>query len=114
MKELGSCDGGISGGHLISKSIIEFLKLDGDFVVSGLPWLEEGETKSLGPKNLVANCLCSKHNSAPKRLSLQAARFRPGYFKFNVETTTNQIDVTWDDGLLHGPIELTFLNKVQL
>src|ERR1700737_4304593 len=64
MKELGSCGGSISGEHLISRSIIEFLKLDGDFVVSGLPWLEEGKSKSLAPKNLTANCLCSKHNSA--------------------------------------------------
>jgi hypothetical protein len=249
MKELGSCGGSISGEHLISRSIIEFLKLDGDFVVSGLPWLEEGKSKSLAPKNLTANCLCSKHNSAlspldsaalalftavracwenegpalrylvsghdlerwllktlkamavsrnlsrerirlagafqqdvqvidmlddpnawpngaglycmmqtgqrthnfnrfqlqplygmdndiiagltaeilglsflmmverpdmPKSLSLQAARFRPGCFKFNIGATTNQIDVTWDDGLLHGPIELTFLSKVQV
>jgi hypothetical protein len=36
MNELGSCEGLISGKHLISKSIIEFLQLDGSFAVSGL------------------------------------------------------------------------------
>ena len=43
MKELRSCDGGISGEHLISESVILLLKADGDFSVSGLPWLDDGE-----------------------------------------------------------------------
>ena len=75
MSELGSCDGVISGEHLISKSVIEFLKQDGEFSVSGAPWLEEGESKFLSPKNLTANCLCSKHNSALSPLDSAALRF---------------------------------------
>jgi hypothetical protein len=75
MKELGSCAGGISGEHLISKSIIEFLKLDGDFAISGLPWLEEGESKILSSRNLTANSLCSKHNSALSPLDSAALSF---------------------------------------
>jgi hypothetical protein len=75
MKELGSCDGAISGEHLISKSIIEFLKQDGEFSVSGFPWLEEGESKLLAPNNLTANCLCTKHNSALSPLDSAALKF---------------------------------------
>jgi hypothetical protein len=64
MKELGSCVGPISGEHIISESVIRVLMADGDFSVSGLPWLDAGEERTLAPQNLTANCLCAKHNSA--------------------------------------------------
>jgi hypothetical protein len=64
MKELNSCVGPISGEHLISGSVIRILKGNGEFTISGLPWLEAGEEKILAPQNLRANCLCVKHNSA--------------------------------------------------
>jgi hypothetical protein len=64
MKELGSCVGPISGEHIISESVIRVLMADGDFSVSGLPWLEAGEERIFAPQNLRANCLCTKHNSA--------------------------------------------------
>jgi hypothetical protein len=64
MKELESCVGPISGEHIISEAVIRVLMADGDFSVSGLPWLELGETKILPPQSLRANCLCTKHNSA--------------------------------------------------
>lgn len=75
MKELRSCDGGISGEHLISESVILLLKADGHFTVSGLPWLRDGETKILGSKNLTANCLCREHNSALSPLDAAALFF---------------------------------------
>ena len=64
MRELGSCVAPISGEHLISESVIRVLMTGGDFSVSGVPWLAEGETKVLPPQSLRANCLCTKHNSA--------------------------------------------------
>jgi hypothetical protein len=64
MKELGSCVGPISAEHLISESVIRVLMADGDFSISGVPWLEAGEEKILPPQSLTANCLCTKHNSA--------------------------------------------------
>jgi hypothetical protein len=64
MMELGSCLGPISGEHIISESVIRVLMAGGGFSISGLPWLEAGEEKIVGPKNLRANCLCAKHNSA--------------------------------------------------
>ena len=45
MKELGSCVGPISGEHIISESVIRILMADGDFSISGLPWLEAGEER---------------------------------------------------------------------
>ena len=64
MKELGSCVSPISGEHLISESVIRVLMTDGDFSISGVPWLAAGEEKILPPQSLRANCLCTKHNSA--------------------------------------------------
>jgi hypothetical protein len=64
LKDGGSCVGPISGEHIISEAVIRLLMGGGDFSVSGLPWLQAGEERVLSPKNLVANCLCSKHNSA--------------------------------------------------
>lgn len=62
MKELRACEGGISGEHLISESVIRLLAGDGEFRISGTPWLAEGEWKAVGPKSLTANCLCERHN----------------------------------------------------
>jgi hypothetical protein len=51
------------------------LKGDGAFTVSGLPWLQSGETKELSPDNLTANCLCKKHNSSISSLDSAALQF---------------------------------------
>jgi hypothetical protein len=75
MAELASCDGAISGEHLISESIIEFIQDGGEFAVSGVPWLEEGQSKILAPSNLTANCLCANHNSALSPLDSAALKF---------------------------------------
>jgi hypothetical protein len=63
MKELGSCVAPISGEHIISEAVIRVLMAEGDFSISGLPWLAPGETRILPPQGLRANCLCTKHNS---------------------------------------------------
>jgi hypothetical protein len=63
MKELETCRGGISGEHLISESVILLLAGDGELSVAGTPWLPEGESKVIGVKRLIANCLCQQHNS---------------------------------------------------
>lgn len=60
---LGSCDGGLSGEHLISKSVMRLLAGDGDFTIGGTPWLAKGEFKSVGFNSLTAKCLCQRHNS---------------------------------------------------
>jgi hypothetical protein len=63
MKELDSCVSPVSGEHIISESVIRVLMANGDFSISGLPWLEAGEERILAPQSLRANCLCVKHNS---------------------------------------------------
>jgi hypothetical protein len=75
MKELGSCVGPISGEHLISESVIRVLMADGDFSISGVPWLERGVEKILPPEALTTNCLCAKHNSALSPLDDAAKYF---------------------------------------
>jgi hypothetical protein len=62
MKELGSCVPPISGEHIISDSVCQVLMGDGEFSISGVPWLEAGEVKIIAPPQ--AKCLCTKHNSA--------------------------------------------------
>jgi hypothetical protein len=74
MRELRACDGGVSGEHLISESVIRLLASEGQFTIGGTPWLPEGETKAVGPKSLTANCLCERHNAALSPLD-DAARY---------------------------------------
>jgi hypothetical protein len=85
MKELGSCIGPISGEHIISKSVSLVLAGDGDFTISGLPWLEAGEEKVLAPPK--ANCLCVRHNSALSPLD-DAAKYFSASLKLYLETNS--------------------------
>lgn len=75
MRALESCDATISGEHIISEVVIRVLMGDGDFSVSGFPWLEEGEEKIIGPQSLTAKVLCQKHNSALHPLDDAAGSF---------------------------------------
>lgn len=73
MKELGSCVPPISAEHIISDSVCRVLMGDGEFSISGVPWLEAGETKIMPP--LQTKCLCTKHNSALSPLDASAHYF---------------------------------------
>lgn len=73
MKELGSCVGPISGEHIVSEAVCRVLMRDGDFSISGLPWLEAGEERIIAPPK--ANCLCVKHNSMLHQLDDAALYF---------------------------------------
>jgi hypothetical protein len=84
MRELRACDGGISGEHLISESVIRLLAGDGQFTIGGTPWLPEGESKAVGPKSLTANCLCERHNRALSPLD-EAARYLFAALKSSLE-----------------------------
>jgi hypothetical protein len=46
--------------------------------------------------------------------SLKAARFRPSCIRIKIGKTTNQIDISWTDGLWHGPVEVTLLSKIAI
>lgn len=73
MKQLGSCVPQISREHIISNSVCKVLMGDGDFSISGVPWLEAGETKIIAPPT--AKCLCRIHNSALSPLDAAAHYF---------------------------------------
>ncbi len=73
MRSLGSCVPPISGEHIISNSVCQVLMGDGEFSISGVPWLEAGEEKIIAPPQ--AKCLCAKHNSALSPLDAAAHYF---------------------------------------
>lgn len=73
MKELSSCVSPISSEHIISDSVCQVFMGDGEFSISGVPWLDEGEVKIIPP--LQAKCLCTKHNSALSPLDAAAHYF---------------------------------------
>lgn len=73
MKELGSCVPPITGEHIISQSVCQILMGDGEFSISGFPWLEAGEVKIIASPQ--AKCLCTKHNSALSPLDDAALYF---------------------------------------
>ena len=89
MRALESCEGTISGEHIISASVIRVLAGTGDFSVAGFPWLEDGEERIIGPQNLTANVLCRKHNSALHPLD-DAAGFFFSALKSSLETATGR------------------------
>jgi len=88
LRELGSCDGGISAEHLISRGVVQELTKGGEFSVSGLPWLDDGETRILSPEGITANCLCRQHNSALSPLDSAAKQFFSSLSVSFDETTT--------------------------
>jgi hypothetical protein len=65
---------------------------DGEFSISGLPWLEAGEERTLPPQSLRANCLCAKHNSALHPLD-DAAQYFFGSLRSYLEL---------DSGFMHA------------
>jgi hypothetical protein len=75
MAALGSCEGKISGEHLVSKAVLEVIADGGSLRVGGMPWLPADEFKEIGLNSLTANCLCQRHNSALSPFDTAAARF---------------------------------------
>ena len=88
MNEMLSCEGGLSGEHLISRSVIELLAGGGNFKIAGTPWLPEGEFKTVGTGSFRAKCLCERHNSKLHPLD-DAARFLFRVFKTCFEDATH-------------------------
>ncbi|WP_155847655.1 hypothetical protein [Asticcacaulis benevestitus] len=91
MNALGSCEGKISGEHLISESVMDILSSEGEFTISGTPWLKPNEVKAVGFKSLTANCLCQRHNSALSPLDAAAKDFFSA-LKSNFEGNSGTVD----------------------
>jgi hypothetical protein len=111
MKEFGSCLGPISGEHLISESVIGVLMADGEFSVSGLPWLDQGVDKILPVEAFRTNCLCVKHNSALSPLADAAKLFASLKSCLELDPSTRHAIVSghdierWLHGESHGGLE---------
>lgn len=75
LKETNSCEGGISREHYLSKSILELMTDKNVIGLTGLRWLQPGETKELGVNSLVSNCLCKGHNQSLSSLDSAALKF---------------------------------------
>jgi hypothetical protein len=67
------CSKNISGEHYLSRHVLEVLGPTID--LEGLPWLKEGEHKTVGIDSLTANILCVRHNSCLSPLDTEAGRF---------------------------------------
>lgn len=69
----GTCEGGLSAEHYISRALLD--ALGDELVVEGLPWLQPGEQRRVGLKALTARILCQGHNSGLSACDEAAARF---------------------------------------
>jgi hypothetical protein len=73
LRDTRDCSQDISREHYISRSVLEQL---GELLrVSGVPWLEPGETFDTLAGSLTAKILCKRHNEALSPLDDEAGRF---------------------------------------
>lgn len=71
---LNDCSATLSREHFVSESLLHLLNISNDLRVSGLPWISEGEEKTLPPNALASNILCTRHNSSLSSLDDIAIR----------------------------------------
>jgi hypothetical protein len=90
LKSLGSCDGKLSREHLISRSVLEFLYGTAGLQISGLPWIERGQSREVPLDALTTKCLCRKHNSALAPLDTAALQFFQSIHNFIMDDKANQ------------------------
>ncbi|MCC6653323.1 MAG: hypothetical protein IT348_19385 [Candidatus Eisenbacteria bacterium] len=70
-----NCGGGLSREHYLSKALLEYLNMNGDLKVGGMPWLDAGALRPVAPNALAARVLCRRHNEALSRLDSIAVKF---------------------------------------
>jgi hypothetical protein len=109
---LGGCDGGITGEHYWSRTILEQVAGDSSTVkVAGMAFAGDASPHRYGVSSLVANILCRKHNSALSPLDAAAGRFFAAFRSINSKS--------WDRGtgsfaLFAGPDIERWMLKVFL
>ena len=74
-----NCCTKISGEHFVSQGILR--QIGQSVSITGAPWQKTGEIKTFATKNLTANILCVRHNSAFSDVDTAAIRL----FKFVTE-----------------------------
>ena len=59
---LGGCSSKISSEHYFSHSLYKILANEEQLTLTGMPWINEGESRQSSPKSLGSNILCETHN----------------------------------------------------
>jgi hypothetical protein len=73
LSETADCDDKRTGEHYISDAVLR--EIGNKIEISGMPWLDPGERRTVGIGALTANVLCRRHNSALSPLDTVAAEF---------------------------------------
>lgn len=73
-RELQDCSSGISREHYISYGILDLFQGKG-ISVTGMPWIPNGQHKSVSRASLTGKMLCARHNYALSSLDATAAEF---------------------------------------
>ncbi len=86
---LNDCSRAISREHYISRSVLGLFGDEG-VTASGLPWIGDGEDKTVSVASLTGKILCTRHNRALSPLDAVAAKF----FQFFTEPwSTREVEV---------------------
>ncbi|MGJ4899434.1 hypothetical protein ACQR2B_31060 [Bradyrhizobium oligotrophicum] len=76
LRDTNNCSPDISREHYVSANVLEQIAASEKAVnLSGVPFLQEGETRALPVKSLTAKILCQRHNAAFSPLDQEAGQF---------------------------------------
>lgn len=73
LNHLGDCDHNLSDEHYISAAALNVV--GAVLRLTGLPWLKDGESKSIPVDRIISRVLCTRHNNAFSPLDAQGSRF---------------------------------------
>ncbi len=82
-RALSDCDRKLSREHYISESILSLR--DKSIGITGFPWLDSGEQRSISKASLTAKVLCSRHNSVLSGLDSTALLLFTYLMGLNIE-----------------------------
>jgi hypothetical protein len=82
-RAISDCDRNLSREHYISESILHLR--DKSISITGFPWLNSGEQRSISKTSLTAKVLCSRHNSVLSGLDSTALLLFTYLMGLNIE-----------------------------
>ena len=88
-RELQDCSPTISREHYISQGILDLFHGKG-IIISGMPWIPDGQHKRVSRASLTGKMLCERHNHALSPLDATAAEF---FQFFTTEWTREAVEV---------------------
>lgn len=91
LQSLNNCSKKTSREHYVPEAILESLnEKAGSLEVSGVPWIEPGETQHLPPNALAAKVLCKRHNEGLSALDTEALRFFNAVRELRIQSKAGQ------------------------